>query len=212
MQIISVNVGTARIIPGAESAGSSGIYKDPMAGPVEVSVAGIRGDDICHTEHHGGADQAVYVYGSVDYDWWANEKGTTFPPGTFGENLTVSSIDSNLSVGDRLHIGSVVLEATAPRIPCGNFAARMGDKGFAKEFRFAARPGVYFRVVQPGMLAAGDEVTLQPAAGNAVTIMELFHAYYDHAPDLATLERHLAAPIADRLRATKQAQLLKLQP
>jgi len=119
-------------------------------------------------------------------------------------------IDSNLNAGDRLSVGSVILEATAPRIPCGNFAARMGDVGFAKAFRFAERPGVYFRVVQAGALQAGDEVTLIPASGDAVPIMELFHAYYDPNPDVATLRRHLAAPIAERLRATKQAQLDKL--
>ncbi|MDH3643677.1 MAG: MOSC domain-containing protein [Gammaproteobacteria bacterium] len=209
-QITSVNVAEARIIPGAEEAGLSGIYKAPVTGPVAVSAAGLENDAICHTEHHGGADQAVYMYGSLDYDWWAAELGHAIAPGAFGENLTINGLDSNLNAGDRLAIGSVVLEATAPRIPCGNFAARMGDAGFAKSFRSAERPGVYFRVAQAGTLQAGDEVTLTPASGEVVSIMELFHAYYDPNPDPSTLRRHLAAPIAERLRARKQAQLEKL--
>ena len=211
MRVISVNIAQARIITGAESAGPSGIFKDPVDKPVAVTAAGLKGDAICHTQHHGGTDQAVYAYGSLDYDWWWSELGRPIEPGTFGENLTISDMDSNLNVGDRLHIGGVILEATAPRIPCGNFAARMGDKGFAKAFRFAARPGVYFRVVQPGMLAVGDDVVLRASPREVVPIMELFHAYYQRDPDAATLSRHLAAPIAERLRAAKQAQLARLQ-
>jgi len=210
MHLLSVNIASARVIPGAERAGPSGIYKQPVQGPVTVSAAGLRDDAICHTEFHGGPDQAVYAYGSLDYDWWAEQLGRAIEPGTFGENLTIAGMDSSLRVGDRLHIGSVVLEATAPRIPCGNFAARMGNKGFAKAFRFAARPGVYFRVLQPGTLAAGDAVTLRPHPDPAPSIMELFHCYYDPQPDAATLRRHLAAPIAERLRVVKQAQLDKL--
>ena len=39
--------------------------------PVRVHELGLPGDAIMATEHHGGADQAIYAYSTDDYDWWA---------------------------------------------------------------------------------------------------------------------------------------------
>ena len=44
---------------------------------------------IASKKHHGGPDQAVYVYGEHDYAWWSEQLGRPLEPGTFGENLTV---------------------------------------------------------------------------------------------------------------------------
>ena len=72
-------------------------------------------------------------------------------PGTFGENLTISELESaKFNIGDMLHIGDVTLQVTAPRIPCSTFAARMGDPHWAKKFRQAERPGLYCRVFEGG--------------------------------------------------------------
>ena len=89
-------------------------------------------------------------------------------PGTFGDNLTISGITSaDLAIGDRLIAGDVVLEVTAPRIPCGTLAARMDDPGFVKAYRDAARPGAYCRVIKEGEVRAGMDVIHQPYAGEA---------------------------------------------
>jgi MOSC domain-containing protein YiiM len=113
-------------------------------------------------------------------------------------------------VGDRFHIGKVLLEVTAPRIPCGTLARRMNDREFVTRFREAERPGVYCRVIEPGYVRAGDEVVLKPYPGETVTILEVFRVFYESDPDLKTLQRHLAAPIAIRDRLHKQRQLEKL--
>ena len=56
------------------------------------------------TKNHGGPDQAVYVYGGADYAWWSAELEQELAPGTFGENLTISDLESApLAIGDRLH-------------------------------------------------------------------------------------------------------------
>lgn len=200
MEIISVNTGKAQLIPGAEAAGESGIYKQPRSGSVEITTDGLINDAICHTKHHGGLDQAVYVYGQLDYDWWLKTTGRRFEPGSFGENLTISKLDSSLNVGDRLLIGEVVLEATAPRIPCANLAAKVGDMGFHKEFRAAGRPGIYCRVLNPGRVTAGDRVELQCHAGDTVSIKEVFAICYEPEPDKSSIQKLLNAPIAIRLR------------
>ena len=89
---------------------------------------------ICDKKSHGGPDQAIYVYGGADYEWWSQELGKEISPGTFGENLTISELQSaHFNVGDYLHINDVILQVTAPRIPCGTFATRMDDPQWVKD-------------------------------------------------------------------------------
>ena len=208
MHLLSVNVGQERPIRTARGTGRTGIYKLPVDHPVLVTDQGLAGDVISDTRHHGGADQAVYVYGARDYDWWFTRLGDPFSPGTFGENLTIGDLESSrFSIGDRLHVGAVILEVTAPRIPCATLAARMNDPAFVKTFRQAERPGFYCRVIRPGYVQAGDPVTVEPYTGETVTIIEMFRDYYapDHREE--AIRRYLNAPIAIRSRQEKEQAL-----
>lgn len=213
MQILSVNVGKARSID--SKSGLTGIYKNSVD-VVEITRDGLAGDAICDTKNHGGLDQAVYIYGAEDYAWWSAELGHDIEPGTFGENLTVSELESSdYAIGDRFHVRTsssddVVLEVTAPRIPCGTFAQRMGDPTFVKRFRHAERPGLYCRVLTPGTVQAGDAITVERYEDDTVTALEMFRDFYKPHLDEATLHRYLAAPIAIRDREAKQAELAKL--
>ena len=189
----------------------TGIFKMPVAGAVEIRVDGLPGDVIISTKHHGGPDQAVYIYGGADYAWWSQQLGYELDPGMFGENLTIDGLEcASFSIGDRLQIGDVILEVTAPRIPCSLFARRMGEEDFKQRFRDAGRPGLYTRVINPGFVTAGDEVTVQPYNGETITLVEMYRDYYNHEKDEATLRRHLAAPIAIRARKETEAQLQRL--
>lgn len=208
MRLSSVNVGRERSIPDAKTSGKTGIYKSPVETPVWISAGGLSGDEIADVENHGGVDQAVYVFGTSDYDWWSEELGRELSPGTFGENLTITELESaGLCIGDRLVIGPVVLEVTDPRIPCVTLAARMGDPLFVKRFRRAERPGLYCRVIREGRVRAGDRVSLVEYSGEKVPAVELFRDFFE--PDLSegTIRRHLAAPIAIRSRMEKEKQL-----
>ncbi|MCB9138395.1 MAG: MOSC domain-containing protein [Caldilineaceae bacterium] len=210
MHLLSVNVGRPESID--VKGGKTGIFKRPMSGPVHVGTYGLAGDAICDTKHHGGRDQAVYLYGVTDYAWWSAELGTELEPGTFGENLTVTGLESaDCLIGDRFHMGSgedaVILEVTAPRIPCVTLATRMGDPNFVKRFRFAERPGLYCRVIRPGAVQAGDTVELVRYKGETISAREMFRLFYAPQPDEQTLRRHLAAPIAERGRTEKEEQL-----
>jgi MOSC domain-containing protein YiiM len=211
MQLISVNMGQARAIQYAKESGMTGIYKLPVRTPVEITELSLAGDTICDSESHGGVDQAVYVYGARDYAWWSALLGWELSPGTFGENLTISGLESaTLRVGDYLRTGQVFLQVTAPRIPCVTLAARMGDPTFVKRFRRAERPGVYCRVLQGGFVAEGDPVVCEPYTDETISVLEMFRDAY--APKLteATLRRHLAAPIAIRDRVEKEKWLREL--
>jgi MOSC domain-containing protein YiiM len=50
---------------------------------------------------------------------------------------------------------------------------RMGDAGFVEQFEDARRPGAYRRIGEPGSIAAGDAITVGPAAAPVVRIGDL---------------------------------------
>ena len=198
-KILAVCTGTAQPVPGKSF--KSGIYKMPTDAPTMVDREGLIGDAICNRKHHGGPDQAVYVLGSIDHDWWSAELGRELAFGTFGENLVIEDVDSRaISVGDRFEAGTVLLEATSARIPCATLAARMGDPQFVRRFAAAGRPGFYCRVLRDGVIGVGDEVRYLPFDGEAVTMPELLSTFGKNLSD-EDRARYLAAPINDRLRA-----------
>jgi len=204
--LVSVNIGDPVVQPG--SAELTGIVKTPRTGPVMVDAAGLLGDSIMDKKHHGGPDQAVYLYLMEDYDWWMEEVGGLLAPGTFGENLTIDGIDSApLAIGDRLAIGDVLLEVTWHRTPCATLGRRMRDMRWVKRFQRANRPGAYTRVLSPGFVEAGMRVDYLPYSGERVTVRELmsFDGVADLPPDL--LRRALATPIRQRSRAKYEALL-----
>ena len=212
MKLSSVNLGTGQIIAVGPRQVRTGIDKKPTLEPVQVTRLGLVGDEVSDEDNHGGPDQAVYAYTLPDYDFWAAQLGEAMPPGRFGENLTLSSLESGaLRIGDRLHVGpEVVLEVAAPRIPCSVLAAHMNDLGFVKRFRQAGRPGLYCRVIETGHVRAGDALRLEPTAQPNLSVLELYHLWYEDSAPRAALERALAAPIALRARQEYEARLAKL--
>ncbi len=193
----------------------TGIHKQPTLEPVQIGKLGLAGDEVSDEINHGGPDQAVYVYGLPDYDFWSEQLRLALEPATFGENLTVSGLESaSLNIGDRLRVGpsgkGVLLEVAASRIPCHVLAARMNDLGFVKKFRLAQRPGAYCRVIETGQVQVGDAVTLEPLVGEAFSLLEDFNLYYDANPSRANLERALKAPVAIRTRSELTQKLAKL--
>ncbi|HEX8864735.1 MAG TPA: MOSC domain-containing protein, partial [Lentzea sp.] len=108
--------------------------------------------------------------------------------GQFGENLTTQGIDqTHARIGERWRVGTATLEVTAARIPCRTFAEFLGQKGWVKRFTQVARPGAYFRVVEAGRFAAGDEITVLHRPDHDVTVQTFFRALTTHAELLPRL-------------------------
>jgi MOSC domain-containing protein YiiM len=185
MKLLSVNVGQPRPNPWKEMK-LTGIDKQPVDGPVMVTVprakglgmVGLAGDQVYDVRNHGGPDQAVYAYAREDLDFWAAELGRPLGNGVFGENLTTEGIDVNGTlIGERWRIGpEVILEACCPRIPCGTFQGWLAQAGWIKRFTQAARPGSYFRVIEPGEIRAGDAVEVVYRPAHDVTVAVVFRA------------------------------------
>jgi MOSC domain-containing protein YiiM len=85
----------------------------------------------------------------------------------------------------------------------------MDDAGFIRRFRDARRPGVYLRVLRPGQIGPGDEVTLQRAAAGAMTVLELQDLFYDKRISADAIERALRQPIDIRSRRDFERRLAR---
>lgn len=204
----SVNVGSPRPIP--TKSANTGIYKAPVVSAT-LTTQGALGDAIMNRKHHGGVDQAVYLYFADDYQWWGHELGAVPAPGTFGENLTIEGVEGRaVAVGDRFLIGSAVLEVTSHRTPCNTLALRMGDPGFVRRFHRANRPGAYCRVLGEGAVTPGSPVEHIPYSGNRISVSELMAMDGVREIDPAFMRRALTAPVHHKMRSDFENRLARL--
>lgn len=173
MQVLSVNVAVVGNLFVQQSDEThrivTAIHKRPVTGRVVVKKLGLTGDEQADLSVHGGLDKAVYAYPSEHYAFWAAQRLAALkreeplPFGSMGENLTLQGVlEQDVWVGDRLHIGGVVLEVTEPRSPCFKFNAKMGFSHAAKMMTQSGYSGFYLRVVQTGELREGDAIALMP--------------------------------------------------
>jgi MOSC domain-containing protein YiiM len=182
--LLSVNVGRAAASRHTDT-GVTGIDKRPSPQPVALhdpgpgtGRSGAAGDTIGDPASHGGTDQAVYAYAREDLDHWQAELGRTLTNGVFGENLTTAGVDVNGAlVGERWQVGhACILEVTSPRIPCRTFAGWLEEQRWVKRFTVRGAPGAYLRVITPGAVTAGDEITVVRRPDHHVTIAMMFRA------------------------------------
>lgn len=157
MQLLSVNVGRPEAVVIDGERVLTAIQKQPVVGPVRVTLLNLDGDRQADLRVHGGPDKAVYAYPVEHYVFWAPALGNRdLPHGFFGENLTVTGmLETEVCIGDRYRIGTVLLEVSQPRTPCAKLAWRAGQQDFIQRFSAARRVGFYLRVVEEGELQAG---------------------------------------------------------
>ena len=150
--------------PDGSPGGHSAIAKRPVAGPVRVGAEGLEGDEQGDRRVHGGPDKAVHQYALEHYAAWRADLGALpvlDAPGAFGENLASTGVtEATLCWGDRVRIGSVLLEVAQSRQPCWKLNLRFGHKDMARRLQDTGRTGWYWRVLQAGTLQAGDTITL----------------------------------------------------
>jgi MOSC domain-containing protein YiiM len=162
----------------------TGIMKRAVAGPVEVRLLGLEGDEQADPSVHGGVSKAVYAYPQEHYGFWQTVRAQAgvaawndvLPPGSIGENLTVEGLaEDRLWIGDRLRLPNCVLAVSEPRFPCHKFVAVMRFKHAAKMMVQSGFCGSYLGVIEPGSVSAGDPIELQPGP-RQVNLRELFRS------------------------------------
>ena len=187
--LLAIQIGQVRPLMVGGRKLVSAIGKTTVAGPIEVGVLGLVGDEQADLSVHGGLGKAVYALPLEHLPWWQAKRqaqGVTMfeealAPGFLGENLSLQGVlEQDLFVGDRLDFGDVVLRVTQPREPCGKFNAVMGYAQAAKDMVQSGRCGFYLAVDQPGRLQAGASFQIIPGQRSVSVAQALQHKAWKH--------------------------------
>jgi len=152
----------------------TGIFKEAVDHPVQLTGLTLEGDRQMDLRYHGGESQAVYVYPFEHYAHWGPILGARLAPGFFGENFTTRGLlETDVRTGDVLRVGEAVVAVTKPRSPCFKLGLKAGSSKFVKTFLDSGRLGFYLRVVQEGTVAPGDSIELMRSDPQAPTLAEM---------------------------------------
>ena len=203
--LVAINIAYAVPVPWGQLKRSA-IDKRPVSIPGRAHRLGLDGDEQADSKHHGGVDKALYAFAREDAEAWERELGRPLPPGSFGENLTTQGLEITRAViGERWQIGRAILEVSSPRIPCSVFAGFVGEPDWIKRFTARGCPGAYLRVLEEGVLSAGDQISVVHRPGHGVTISDVFRAKSGEA-DL--IPRLLLAPeLPEKMREWARARM-----
>jgi MOSC domain-containing protein YiiM len=191
MKIMSLNVGLPREVTWQGKAVTTGIFKEPVKGPVMVRTLNLNGDGQADLAVHGGATKAVYAYPSEHYAFWRTEfPDMDLPFGMFGENFTTEGLlEGAIYIGDRFRIGAAKVTVTEPRMPCYKLGIKFGRADIIKRFLASRRSGFYFAVVQEGMVGVGDSVELIGREQQEISVADIVRLYAFDKDDLKTIRR-----------------------
>ncbi|MBN9601487.1 MAG: MOSC domain-containing protein [Afipia felis] len=192
--ILELRIG--RAAPLGASGALSAIEKRKVEGGLAASLLGLDGDEQADRKHHGGPDKAIHAYAVSHLPNWASElpaQAERFRPGAFGENLVIGGAsEADICLGDRWRIGSTLVEVSQGRQPCWKLNWRFEVPNMARRVQESGRTGWYFRVIEPGVIAAGDRGTLVARPHAAWTLTRTSHLLYHdrmNRPALAELAK-----------------------
>lgn len=193
MRLLSISVARPRIVMAKGQRFSTGIYKQPIEGPVMLRRLNLDGDRQADLTVHGGPAKAVYAYPSEHYPVWRKElPELDLQYGMFGENFTTEGLnEENTHIGDRFRIGEAVLMVTQPREPCFKLAAKFGRDDIIKKFLESGRSGFYLAVIEEGLVEAGQTIERISQDKNGVTVADMNNLYLHGASDAALVRRAL---------------------
>lgn len=181
--ISAVHIGKAIRRPDISRAGLKTAYvKTPISTPVTIHALGIEGDEQANLRVHGGLEKAVYGYPVSNYAGWRADMpdlADRFVAGAMGENLVITGQDeSTIHIGDIIRCGTALLQVSQIREPCSTFAAVLGTSRVARAMTRSGRCGWYYRVLEPGMVAAGDRhaITERPNPDWPISRFAIFAA------------------------------------
>ncbi|MGE5952306.1 MAG: MOSC domain-containing protein [Qipengyuania vulgaris] len=170
----------------------SSIDKTAEEGPVRITRMGLEGDTQTDRKHHGGEHMAVHLYAAEHYPCWREEIPEVTrlsAPGAFGENLhTHGFTERDVFIGDRFRLGTVLLELSMGRQPCGTLERHFQRKDMVKRIVANHRCGWYYRVLEEGVAEAGDMLELIERSQEKWSVQEAFALLFDPKRDLSESE------------------------
>ena len=185
MKVVSVNISKPRTVEWKGKEVTTGIFKEPVTGPIYLGETDVRDDHVIDRRYHGGVDKACYLYGLNHYPFWKAEyPHLKFDHGMFGENITVDMCEeSEILIGNKYEVGGATVQVVQPRQPCFKLGIKFGDQGVLKKFIEKSFSGVYFRVLQAGDINVGDEFRLLEADDQDVSVRDFFQLLYRKLED-----------------------------
>jgi ferredoxin-NADP reductase/MOSC domain-containing protein YiiM len=194
--LLSVNVGRPKDVAWSGRLVHTGIWKEPVTGPVMARRLNLDGDGQGDLAGHGGEQRAVMVYQAESYEHWRHHLGRTdLIFGIFGENFTVDGLsDDEVCIGDRYRIGGAEFEVTQPRTTCYRVGIRLNEPQMAALLVAHRRPGFYLRVLREGPVQAGDDIVKIAAGAEQVTVSSTDALLYLPDGDIRTMRRLLNVP------------------
>jgi len=174
-RLLAVSVGLPRDVTWNGKTVHTGIWKSPVEGRRMVHKLNIIGDGQGDLAGHGGEQRAVFVYQIDSYHYWERFLGRSdFTFGQFGENFTVEGLaDNDVCIGDRYRIGDAIFEVSQPRVTCYRVGIRMNEPRMPALLVAHHRPGFYFRVLQEGEVAAGDDIVKTADGPERMTVADI---------------------------------------
>jgi MOSC domain-containing protein YiiM len=213
LKLISVNVGLPRAVNWNDQTVITGIFKEPVGGPVMLRTLNLDGDRQADLSVHGGVSKAVYAYPAEHYEYWKRElPDMQLPYGMFGENFSTEGLaEDTVNVGDRFRIGESELMVTEPRMPCYKLGIKFGRADILKKFLASRRTGFYFAVLKEGRVKAGDSMELLSKDTNKIAVAEITRLYAFEKNDVEMLQRVVKLEaLSESWRDYFQHQLEKL--
>jgi MOSC domain-containing protein YiiM len=194
-KLISVNVGLPREVAANGKRVTTGIFKEPVEGRVNLRRLNLDGDRQADLSVHGGEYKAVYAYPSEHYGYWRKElPDEKFHWGMFGENFTTEGLsEMEVRIGDRFRIGGAEVTVTQPRLPCFKLALKFGREDMIKRFLDSLRTGFYLAVSREGEVGANDEIELIRRGEDDITVTDIVRLYAQDKNDKEMLRRAVNA-------------------
>jgi MOSC domain-containing protein YiiM len=212
MKLLSLNVGLPREVAWHGKLVETGIFKQPVEGPVMMRTLNLDGDRQADLSVHGGVDKAVYAYPSEHYEYWRGElPDMDFPWGVFGENLTTEGLfEDSVYLGDCYRIGEAEVVVTQPRLPCYKLGVRFDRPDMVKKFLASRLTGFYFSVKKEGVVQAGDSIELLAREQQEIRVADITRVYAFEREDVETIQRAMrVAALPESWRGYFQQQLEK---
>ncbi|WP_138493861.1 MOSC domain-containing protein [Paenibacillus pinistramenti] len=208
----SLNIGRPVLLQGHSKEVMSGFGKVPTEERIYLSAVNLEGDGQGDTVNHGGVDKAVCVYCYEHYPYWEKRLNRKFPPGAFGENVTLEGLtEEDVRIGDIFEWGEAVVQVSQPRQPCYKIGVYHQLPEFTAYVEQTGYTGFYFRVLKPGFVSKRDGLTRLEKDSLGVSIAYANQVKYRNKSDLNGIRKVLEVPaLSDSWRATFNKRLAKL--
>ena len=135
------------------------------------------------------------------------------PPGTFGENLTVSDLlETDVYSGEVHRIGEIIVQVTSARIPRFKLGLKLSRPDILKPFFQSGRSGYYLCALQTGTIARGCAIEIIGCGPHKITVRQLLGMHRPGEGDRESLRTAIEIEAPAPIEMGVSHRTLKHQP